>query len=1002
MEARAGSAETRKTVTVLFCDLVGSTALGESIDPEVLHRILARYFETARAAIERHGGTVEKFIGDAIMAAFGMPVVHEDDALRAVRAAVEVRAGVEELNGELDERIDVRLEARIGVYTGEVVAADDPSGKTLFGDAVNTAARLEQAAGAGEILIGDPTHRLVAGAVRAEPVEPVAAKGKTEPVAAWRLLALIEGAEAIPRRFDLPFVGRKPELAALREALEQAVAHGVPRLVTVLGEAGIGKTRLVSEFAAGARMGARVLTGRCPSYGDGLTYWPLRELVDSIGVGGLDELDERERTAITGAVGLGGEPLGTDEVFPAVRKLVELLARGGPMCLVFEDIHWAEPTFLDLLQYLVELASGPVLLVCVARPELLDERPGWGAEAYAVALIRLPPLTAEDTEALVESLVDDLAPELRAAVSTTSQGNPLFLEQLTASAAETGEVGELPATIQAVLDARLGRLDPDERATLERAAVLAVDFDEQLLAPLTPPEQRGRLSRQLVALTRKQLLRVERAARRPYGFHHGLIQEAAYRSVPKVLRAVLHEAVADLFDLDTGPGEATGPDALIGHHLASAHRYRTELGEDGEAVTALARRAAQRLAAAGRRALARADMRAAGTLLEHAIALEDDTVRGCELRLDIVAPLFELGRVDDANRTISEALVLAQETELPALEWRVRVARASHDFERSPAHADAVIALGEEAFQVARAAGDDLGAVRAAQLVSDVYWAQCRLVATAEAAQRALPHARALSAARDEARLRASISAATFFDLVTPAPEHQLSLDADLAWARERGNRFFEAMLVGAQAHVLAEQGQFEEARTRRTECVALFRELGTAFWEVNHPAVLEVDERAGDLEAAEAAQRTALAVDERTGFLSQLAWVTARLAELLLDQGRVDEVDALLRRSEATSGADDVGQQVMTRALRARLLVAGGDAQRAEPIARDAMSISSRTDMAELHRRAREALAAALAALGQRDQAAALLREVVTIWERKGFVVRADRAREQLERLGG
>lgn len=752
MQVGAGSAETRKTVTVLFCDLVGSTALGESTDPEVLRRILTRYFETARAAIERHGGSVEKYIGDAVMAAFGMPAVHEDDALRAVRAAFDLRANVEALGAELGERLDVRLEVRVGVHTGEVVAADDPSGKTLYGDAVNTAARLEQAAGAGEILLGDVTHRLVAGAVEAEPVDPVEAKGKSRPVPAWRLIGLIEGAEAVARRFDVPFVGRETELAVLRSAFAEAVAEGLPRLVTVLGEAGIGKTRLVAEFLAGLGVDTTVLTGRCPSYGDGLTFWPLREVVESVGLDGLDDLlGERERAALAGVTGTGDEPGRTDEVFIVVRKLLELLASRGPLCLVLEDLHWAEPTFLDLLEYLVELVSGPVLLVGIARPDLLDERAGWGADGSATT-VRLPPLSAADCELLAGSL-GDLPLETRAEVLAASEGNPLFLEQLTVAAAETEEAGRLPATIQALLDARLERLDPDERAVLDRAAVLAVDFDEELLAPLLPSESRGQLSSRLVALTRKQLLQIERTALRPYRFRHALIQEAAYRSVPKTLRAELHEQVAGLLEPD-------GLDALVGHHLASAHRYRTELGETGGEVTILGRRATERLARAGRQAVARADMAAAATLLEHAIELEDDPVRGCELRLDAAFALVEPGRYDEADEHLAEALVLAEREELPALESRARVARAGLALGRNLIDAETAIAVGEAGFEVAREAGDDLGAVRAAQLVANVFWLQGRLVAMVETVQRALPFARAIASDLDEANLRVPLTAA--------------------------------------------------------------------------------------------------------------------------------------------------------------------------------------------------------------------------------------------------
>ena len=349
----AAAREVRKTVTVLFCDLAGYTGRGERLDPEALRRLQSRYFEEARAALERHGGTVEKFIGDAVMAVFGIPQVHEDDALRASRAAVELREAVGALG----------LEARIGVNTGEVVAG---SGDALVtGDAVNVAARLEQAASPGEILIGEHTLRLTRGAVEAETVEQLELRGKSEPVAAFRLVSST-GAPAIERRLDAPLVGRARELEQLRRAYGRAVADRACRLVTITASPGIGKSRLALELAGSVEAEATVLTGHCLPYGVGITYWPMIEIFRAART--EEELD----------VALAAP--GAEETFLLIRKLLERLARERPLVLIVDDIHWAELTLLDLLEHLTDWTrDAPLLLLCLARPDLVDTRPAWAA-----------------------------------------------------------------------------------------------------------------------------------------------------------------------------------------------------------------------------------------------------------------------------------------------------------------------------------------------------------------------------------------------------------------------------------------------------------------------------------------------------------------------------------------------------------------------------------------------------------------------------------------------
>ncbi|MBA3364186.1 MAG: AAA family ATPase, partial [Actinobacteria bacterium] len=371
--------EVRKRVTILFCDLAGSTARGEAVDPETLRRAMGRYFEEARAILERHGGRVEKFIGDAVMAVFGLPVANEDDALRAVRAAAELRAAGAPLE----------MAVRIGVNTGEVVAGQ---GETLVtGDAVNVAARLEQAAAATEVLIGDETRRLVRDAAEVEAIEPLELKGKSQPVPAYRLVRVVEGAEAFTRRLDSPIVGRERELQRLRDDFRAAVSERTCQLFTLLGSAGVGKSRLVAELLTEVGTQARVLRGRCLPYGEGITYWPLVEV--------LKQLDADPDDVI------GSAPTETQLAF---RRLLERKAAEQPLVVVLDDLQWAEPVFLDLLEHVADLSRGaPIFLLCVARPELLDERSAWGGGKLNATTILLEPLREDDVAELVERLVRD-------------------------------------------------------------------------------------------------------------------------------------------------------------------------------------------------------------------------------------------------------------------------------------------------------------------------------------------------------------------------------------------------------------------------------------------------------------------------------------------------------------------------------------------------------------------------------------------------------------------
>ncbi len=548
--------EQRKVVTVLFCDLVGSTALGESTDPEALRARMRRYFEDLRRIIERHGGTVEKFVGDAVMAIFGIPTAHEDDALRAVRAASEMRAAI----------ADHGLEARIGVNTGEVVVGGE--GETLVtGDAVNVAARLEQAAGSGEILIGAETRLLVRDAVHMDAVDPLALKGKSELVEAFLLLEVLADASPLARHLDTPLVGRERERQRLRRDYEDAVTDDTCRLFTLLGPAGIGKSRLVADFLDHVGDSADVLRGRCLSYGEGITYWPLVEMLVAAGV------EPRSIVAST-----------PEETRVGFRRLLEGRAARRPQVVVVDDLQWAEPTFVDLVEHVADLArNAPIFLLCIARTELLDLRPYWGGGKPNASSLLLEPLDAEECSELMQLLApgDRLDPELSARITAASAGNPLFVEEMLAMVRERGaDDVAVPPTIQALLQARIDGLDSDLRVVLECAAIEGEVFHRDAVHALVPPELRSDVDEWLGGLVRAELVRPEASSlsgASAFRFRHLLIREAAYAAMPKELRAGLHETFANW--LEGSPASSTFElDEILGYHLEQAYRFRSELG----------------------------------------------------------------------------------------------------------------------------------------------------------------------------------------------------------------------------------------------------------------------------------------------------------------------------------------------------------------------------------------------------------------------------------------
>ncbi len=684
-EAAGPSHETLRSVTIVFSDLKGSTSLGERLDSEALREVMTRYFSEMSLALEHHGGTIEKFIGDAIMAVFGMPIAHEDDALRAVRAAHEMKERLAVLNVELERRYGVTLANRTGVNTGPVIASGDASSRQrlVTGDTVNVAARLEQAAAACEVLIGEPTYRLVRDAVEVEAVEPLELKGKSERVPAYRLLSV--GRVGIPeRRHDLPLVGREEELAVLTGALEGAIADQACRLVTVIADAGTGKSRLLEEMMAQtAARGGRALRGRCLPYGRGITFWPLIEIVrDAAGIADDDspdaarakvgalagEADVAERVAA--AIGLSGERFPLDELFWGARKLLEKVAAVQPLVAVFEDVHWAETGLLDLLDHIATATAGvPLVVICTARPELAERHPDW-PEIEGAAELQLGPLSDDAVGRLVaDVLAGDPPAAALAEIAKSAEGNPLFVEQVTTMLVDEGALRQvdgawvatadfsagvaLPASIDALLAARLDLLPNDELLVAESASVIGLPSPPSRSAKSLLPDAAGEIDERLARMEARRLVhRVVMDANDMFRFQHILVRDSAYNRVPKRTRSGLHSRFANWAErVNRERGRELEFQEIVGYHLEQARRYLLELAPLDDEGRELGRRAADHLGPAGRRAFARGDMTAASSLLRRTVdLLPEESRERTELLPDLgEALLMEVGEFAQAD-----------------------------------------------------------------------------------------------------------------------------------------------------------------------------------------------------------------------------------------------------------------------------------------------------------------------------------------------------------------
>jgi len=1030
-----GSEEARKTVTVVFCDLKGSTSLGEKLDSESLREVLSVYFAAMRRVLDRNGGTVEKYIGDAIMAVFGLPRLHEDDALRAVRAASEMQTALTDLNVRLKATWGVSLENRTGVNTGEVVTGDPTTGQRLAtGDTVNVAARLEQAAPDGGVLIGEATFRRVKDAVTVEPVEPLQLKGKSRRVRAYRLIDVSRG-EAITRRVDLPFVDRYEEFGLLLDALDRTLGSSRCEVVTVLAEAGLGKSRLIEEFVGQVGGRARVLRGRCLSYGEGITFWPIAEVLrQAAGIIPSDEEQEARAKlwSLAGAggedaaqriwslMGFGGGAYGKDELLWSVRAVLETIARRRPLVVVFDDVHWAEPIFLDVIEHVADTSRGvPLLVLCAARHELLDDRPGFLVRSSVAHRIELHGLSQAHTARVLGNLVGDLQlpVSLDDQILSFAGGNPLFAEQMISMLIDSGVIRErdggweftggyddvpVPPNISSLLASRLDRLPPLELGIVERAAVIGLEFQPAAVAALASDgDANADLARPLSALCSKRLIRATGGVPgdEVYEFSHILVRDAAYDRLLKRTRATLHDRFADWL-LQVSGTRAPELEEIIGYHLEQSFRYRAELGPLDVQTRSLGARAARHLGLAGSRAIERGDMPGAASLLRRAADLLDEGHPDrARLLLGAGEALTEAGELASAEATLdaarSDAALLGNDAIGRSAELATLHLRYTTDASRAQ---EGIVARVRELLPVLEEADDRHGLVRAWRLLYYVHGSATKWGLAAEAAQQTIRHA---EQAGEEvmARRFAGMLATSVLYGPTPAAEAIAYCNEVLAGAAE--DRKASALTERAMALLEAMRGNFDAARVGYQRSRALLEEFGWRFSAALTSHVSgPIEMLAGDLEAAERELRKDYHTLEQMGDRNYISSAAGLLAEVLYRQGRYRESAELAGVCRELGSADDVASQFFWRCVQAKLLARDGQHERADAILAEALELISGSDWVDLQANGFVNLAEVYQLRGQTADAIEALGQASLRFAAKGNVVSLRRAGELADEL--
>ncbi|HYK94749.1 MAG TPA: adenylate/guanylate cyclase domain-containing protein [Candidatus Dormibacteraeota bacterium] len=1020
--------ESRRTVTIVFSMPRVHAPSGEEPGPDTMRDVMSRYFEGMRGALERHGGTVEKFIGDAVMAVFGLPVRHEDDAVRAIRAAADMQTALATLNPVFRDEYGIELSNHTGVNSGEVIAGDASTAQRMVtGDAVNTAARLEQTARSGDVVLGDLTYRLARDQIEVEFMEPLVLKGKAEPVPAYRLVRVSSQA-TVEASSGTPFVGREAEMGRLSGSLEEAITTHRARLVTVVGDAGVGKSRLIKEFATAAAERARLVRGRCLPYGDGITFWPLAEVIrEAAGITNEDSpriatrrldlllqkggAEDREAIVerVAAAINLSAAQFPVAELMWGGRRLLETLAAQRPLVMLVDDLHWAEPTFLDFLDHLLEtVEDASILILGSARHEIAERHADWSS-GHEAMLVKLEPLSEADAGKIVQELLGSLEASVRERIATAAEGNPLYVEQIVSMLVETGAIQrglegwvaregsaqlQIPPTVQALVASRLDALKLEERAVVDPASVIGLSFPMDAVAELVDEPVRPRLGADLDVLVTKQLVRRLPDDDVIYRFGHQIIRDTAYGSLLKRSRALLHERFVTWAErTNRERGRELEFEEILGYHLEQAYRYRESLGVIDAEALAVAERAAEKLSNAGLRALARGDSPAASSLLRRAIDLYPAAdPRRLILVPDLGETLITLSKFEEAESVLAAALEIARTAGDRRAAARIEVTRMLIDLFSGLETGREVTVEGAQALLGTFAEiGDDGGAARAWRVLLFVHGNAGHYDDMAAAAEQVVELA---TRAGEDRLVRSGAAVYTTAAVLGSTPVDQAIERCEQILERVRGARRSEAIVLGALAQLRAMTGEFETARDlyrREQEYLGTLgpsRELASTSLDSGRVEML-----AGDLDAAERELRRDdqdLEDLHETYFRST---VSALLARVLLFAGKPTEADRYATIAQALTDESDVDGAVLWRLTRSRLL-ARIDQEAAIVMADEAVALAARTEGVILQADSLRSRADLLDDLGRTDEAAASRVDAIRKYELKGDRVSAAAAR--------
>lgn len=983
----------RKAVTVVYTEV---TCVAP--DPEVLGRTRVRAEDVVTPILERHGALVERRAGQGLFGFFGLPSVHEDDALRAVRAAVEAQQALRAAAKSSSEQIA----ARIAVDTGSALAS---AGRLIEAGAARGATRLAELASEGEIIIGTQTRRLVRDGVRLEP---------TPTGGAWRLVEIHSAAETVLRHFDAPLIGRREELSHLRQAFESAVRRRTCHLFTVLGAAGIGKSRLARELADELGESAVVLTGRCLPYGEGITFWPLLEVVRKavgettktalLDVLEGDEYAEAVADRVATALGSGDSGAGEDTAW-AFRRLFEAVAKNRPLLLVLEDIHWAEATLLDTIDHVADWSrAAPMLILCLARPELLDERPGWAGGKFNATSVLLDGLSESESQAMMAALPAPrmLSDEERARIAGVAEGNPLFIEQMLALAGEDRAGAQLtvPPTIQALLSARLDRLSADELITIQRASVLGREFWRDALEALGTDEERSWVAPALGKLVRKELIGPDQSTfpgKEAYRFRHILIRDSAYESIPKETRAELHELLAEWLERAAGD-RASEFDEILGYHFEQAHQYRSELGASSAETGALAAKAAHKLVAAGRRGLARCDIPAARNLLARAIPLlSDDETSKAETLGALAFALRERGEWAEAEAHLNSGISLAAARRDRPLELHLRVTHLQYRLFADPhTSTHELIRENVQLLDLLTELEQPRYAARARTLLG---WMHL-LIGQAKVSEDLLKISSEYAREADDIELLNDCRRVLFAAWLYGPSHAEYAARCCNTVLKEEPPLRVKASGLRCLALLAAMEGRFDEARGLAASDDRIMDELGLTVAAAGRREILGVIEiLAENFSAAERHVSPGLKTLRKLGENMYAASLAAVLAQALYRQERYEEAFRLTRLSEQAANRE-VGAQVRWRSVRAKLLAKRGDVANAQEFGSEAVRLAGLTDFLDLRGEALMELSEVFSLIGERSRAVTTLKRAIGLFDSKGNLVSAKNARTVLNTL--